>query len=105
VISDLFFLGIDASRKGNQARFINHSCEPNCATQKWMVLNQTRIGIFAQTDIAAGTELTFDYQFERLGSGKQKCLCGTKSCRGYLGMHTPFVRYSWKVETSSPYPF
>lgn len=32
-----------------------------------------------------GTELTFDYQFERLGASKQKCLCGSGNCRGYLG--------------------
>ena len=48
---DLF---IDAGPKGNMARFMNHSCEPNCVTQKWVVGNHTRIGLFALHDIPAG---------------------------------------------------
>lgn len=83
-------LGIDASRKGNLARYINHSCDPNCATRKWVVNGETRIGIFAIEDIKAGTELTFDYQFERIGGAKQKCLCGSEKCRGYLGTFSIF---------------
>jgi len=35
--------------------------------------------------IPKGSELTFDYQFERIGVAKQKCLCGSANCRGYLG--------------------
>jgi RNase H-fold protein (predicted Holliday junction resolvase) len=77
--------GIDATLRGNIARFINHSCDPNCETQKWWVKGETCIGIFAKKDIPKGTELTFDYQFERLGVAKQKCLCGSVNCRGYLG--------------------
>ena len=53
---------IDAGPKGNIARFMNHSCKPNCETEKWTVNGDTRVGIFAQADIPAGTELTFDYQ-------------------------------------------
>ena len=48
-------------------RFINHSCEPNCETQKWLVQGELAIGLFAQKDILAGEELTFDYNFERYG--------------------------------------
>jgi len=76
---------IDPTVKGNIARFINHSCEPNCETQKWRVNGETRIGIFAVQNIAPNTELTFDYQWERVGGLKQKCYCGAPSCRGYLG--------------------
>lgn len=36
-----------------------------------------------------GTELTFDYQFERVGGDKQKCYCGAATCRGYLGAKKP----------------
>lgn len=42
---------IDAGPYGNDARFINHSCEPNSATKKWNVDGQTRIGFFAERDI------------------------------------------------------
>ena len=38
---------IDARYKGNVARFINHSCAPNCELQRWSVNGFTRIGIFA----------------------------------------------------------
>ena len=62
---------IDASRRGNFARFCNHSCDPNCVPVKWNVLGETRVGLFAKTFIRSGTELTFDYQFERIGAKKQ----------------------------------
>lgn len=42
---------IDADTHGNEARFINHSCDPNCVPYKWSVKGQTRIGIFAKVDI------------------------------------------------------
>ena len=53
---------IDAGPKGNLARFMNHSCDPNCITQKWTVNGDTRVGLFALKDIPPGTELTFNYQ-------------------------------------------
>lgn len=45
-------LYIDSGIRGNEARFINHSCEPNSISQKWTVNGRTRIGIFAVADIA-----------------------------------------------------
>ena len=77
---------IDATKMGNYSRFINHSCEPNAETQKWTVCGQIRVGFFAVLDIAKHQEITFDYQYERFTSSKmQKCFCGSKNCRGYLG--------------------
>ena len=76
---------IDPSRAGNFGRFLNHSCEPNCETQKWDVLGEPRMGFFAKRDIAKGEDLTFDYQFERAGKTAQRCLCGAPSCRGWIG--------------------
>uniref|UniRef100_A0A915J9Y7 Histone-lysine N-methyltransferase n=1 Tax=Romanomermis culicivorax TaxID=13658 RepID=A0A915J9Y7_ROMCU len=58
---------IDATRKGNISRFINHSCEPNCETQKWTVGKNLRIGFFATKDVKFMDELTFDYKFQRYG--------------------------------------
>jgi hypothetical protein len=76
---------IDASKKGNISRFINHSCDPNCITQKWQVNGESRVGIFALRNIKVGEELTFDYQFERFSHKKQRCLCGAANCSKYLG--------------------
>ena len=76
---------IDAVRRGGLGRFINHSCEPNCETQKWVVMGELAIGLFAIEDVSAGSELTFDYNFERYGDKPMKCLCGSKSCRGVIG--------------------
>ena len=53
--------------QGALGRFINHSCEPNCETQKGLVHGELAIGLFTTTDIPADTELTFDYNFERYG--------------------------------------
>uniref|UniRef100_A0A8C6MDU2 [histone H3]-lysine(36) N-trimethyltransferase n=1 Tax=Nothobranchius furzeri TaxID=105023 RepID=A0A8C6MDU2_NOTFU len=76
---------IDATLKGNCSRFMNHSCEPNCETQKWTVNGQLRVGFFTTKTVTAGNELTFDYQFQRYGKEAQKCFCGAPSCRGFLG--------------------
>uniref|UniRef100_A0A673WLG1 Histone-lysine N-methyltransferase, H3 lysine-36 specific n=1 Tax=Salmo trutta TaxID=8032 RepID=A0A673WLG1_SALTR len=77
---------IDAGPKGNQARFMNHSCQPNCETQKWTVNGDTRVGLFALIDIPAGTELTFNYNLECLANGKTVCKCGAPNCSGFLGV-------------------
>lgn len=93
-------LVIDASQKSNHARFINHSCNPNCESQKWRVRGEARIGIFARYDIPKGTELTFDYHLDSLGNDKKKCLCGSRNCSGYLGIKSK----SEPVRTSGPKP-
>ncbi|XP_060712649.1 histone-lysine N-methyltransferase NSD3 isoform X3 [Hemiscyllium ocellatum] len=77
---------IDAGPKGNYSRFMNHSCNPNCETQKWTVNGDTRVGLFALCDIRAGSELTFNYNLDCLGNGKTVCKCGAPNCSGYLGV-------------------
>ncbi|VFR00252.1 unnamed protein product [Cuscuta campestris] len=77
---------IDACGKGNLGRFINHSCDPNCRTEKWIVNGEVCIGLFAVRDIKKGEELTFDYNYVRVvGAAAKKCVCGTPQCRGYIG--------------------
>lgn len=76
---------VDACRRGNQARFINHSCEPNCETQKWMVKGELKIGFFATRAIPRGAEVQFDYNFDRFGDRPTKCHCGAPPCRGFIG--------------------
>uniref|UniRef100_A0A8C9RY16 Histone-lysine N-methyltransferase NSD3 n=1 Tax=Scleropages formosus TaxID=113540 RepID=A0A8C9RY16_SCLFO len=77
---------IDAGPKGNFSRFMNHSCSPNCETQKWTVNGDVRIGLFALCDIEAGTELTFNYNLDCLGNGRTSCHCGAENCSGFLGV-------------------
>ena len=79
---------IDPTKNGNMARFINHSCDPNCETRKWHVKGELCIGIFAKKDIKEDEELTFNYDFDLNKTRYQKCLCGAKNCRGYLGIST-----------------
>ena len=62
-----FSSGSVRSLQGGLGRFINHSCSPNCETQKWIVRGELAIGLFALKAVPAGTELTFDYNFERYG--------------------------------------
>uniref|UniRef100_A0A3B3R460 Histone-lysine N-methyltransferase NSD3 n=1 Tax=Paramormyrops kingsleyae TaxID=1676925 RepID=A0A3B3R460_9TELE len=77
---------IDAGPKGNFSRFMNHSCSPNCETQKWTVNGDVRIGLFALCDIKAETELTFNYNLDCLGNGRTSCHCGAENCSGFLGV-------------------
>ncbi|KAI3464563.1 hypothetical protein Pfo_021226 [Paulownia fortunei] len=77
---------IDACAKGNLGRFINHSCDPNCRTEKWMVNGEVCVGLFSLRDIKKGEEVTFDYNYVRVfGAAAKKCVCGSPNCRGYIG--------------------
>ncbi|KAJ8773413.1 hypothetical protein K2173_028590 [Erythroxylum novogranatense] len=77
---------IDACGKGNLGRFINHSCDPNCRTEKWVVNGEICIGLFALRDMKKGEEVTFDYNYVRVfGAAAKKCYCGSPQCRGYIG--------------------
>ncbi|MCJ1248627.1 hypothetical protein MMC30_005845 [Trapelia coarctata] len=77
---------IDATR-GSIARFINHSCEPNCRMVKWTVAGKPRMALFAgEKGVMTGDELTYDYNFDPFSSKNiQECRCGAPSCRGVLG--------------------
>ena len=78
---------IDARPAANLARFANHACDPNMVMKKWNVLGQTRAGLFACKDIAAGEELTWNYQLDSFeGHAKMPCLCGAANCSGWIGM-------------------
>jgi SET domain-containing protein len=77
---------IDAAAGGNEARFINHSCNPNCEA----VDVEGRIFVDARRDIRPGEELTYDYRLERDGHWQPEyaeryvCRCGASNCRGVL---------------------
>ncbi len=61
------------------AAFINHSCDPNCETDEF----DGHIWIIAARNIAAGEELTYDYNLYD-GEGEAPCFCGAANCRGTL---------------------
>jgi hypothetical protein len=77
---------IDATR-GSIARFVNHSCEPNCRMVKWIVAGKPRMALFAgDKPIMTGDELTYDYNFDPFSAKNvQVCRCGSERCRGVLG--------------------
>jgi len=77
---------IDAGVGGNEARFINHGCAPNCES----VIEKGRVYIEAICDIDPGTELTYDYRIQREGDDPDNvdeifaCRCGSPDCRGTM---------------------
>uniref|UniRef100_A0A8D2KWD9 Histone-lysine N-methyltransferase n=1 Tax=Varanus komodoensis TaxID=61221 RepID=A0A8D2KWD9_VARKO len=76
---------VDATMHGNAARFINHSCEPNCYSRVINIDGQKHIVIFAMRKIYRGEELTYDYKFPiEDASNKLPCNCGAKKCRRFL---------------------
>lgn len=77
---------IDAGVEGNEARFVNHGCEPNCES----VIEKSRVFIDAIRSIAPGEELTYDYQIQRERDDPPDidavfaCHCGAHDCRGTM---------------------
>ena len=77
---------IDATHCGSDARWINHSCDPNCEALD----EDGRIWIFAKKNIQPGQELAYDYQYdvdEPLTpelKAQYPCYCGAKKCRGTI---------------------
>lgn len=74
---------VDATMCGNAARFINHSCDPNCYSKIVVVDAVKKIVIFAARRILCGEELTYDYKFAK-EDDKIPCTCGAENCRKYL---------------------
>jgi uncharacterized protein len=79
---------IDAAVGGNDTRYINHSCDPNCDA----VIERGRVFIDARKPIAEGEELFYDYSYEREKDAgpdvesQYPCWCGTAKCRGTILM-------------------
>ncbi len=77
---------VDAAVDGNEARFINHSCDPNCEA----VIDSGHIYIEAKRTIQPGEELVYDYQYERAADADESdekrypCYCGAPNCRGTI---------------------
>jgi SET domain-containing protein len=77
---------IDAAVGGNEARFINHSCDPNCDA----VIDDGRIWIETIRDVEPGEELAYDYAYvleeRHTAAAKRRypCACGAANCRGTI---------------------
>jgi SET domain-containing protein len=77
---------IDAGVGGNEARFINHGCDPNCAS----TTVKRRVFIEAIRTIQPGEELAYDYQIQRDADDEPDvdevyaCRCGAANCRGSM---------------------
>ena len=77
---------IDATVDGNDSRYINHSCDPNCESE----VVRGRVYIRALREIAEGEELHYDYAYQRDGTESEveerqyRCRCGTRRCRGSI---------------------
>jgi uncharacterized protein len=77
-------LVIDATRYGNSARWINHSCSPNCEIEE----EGHRVFIDARRDIRSGEELTYDYNLQigekhtKKAQREHACFCRARRCRG-----------------------
>jgi SET domain-containing protein len=89
-ISDMD-LWIDPTSTGCPAKYMNHSCEPNCNLEQWAVDGLPRMCFFAIEDIKSGEELTFDYNWELKAVSKDmfeksatKCKCGKLTCHIYI---------------------
>jgi SET domain-containing protein len=77
---------IDATHEGGDARFINHSCDPNCETE----MDNKRVYIYATRTIEPGEELAYDYRLQMEGTDPLEwaehygCRCGAANCRGTM---------------------
>lgn len=71
---------LDGNVPWNAARFLNHSCAPNCEA----VHEDGRIWITALRDIARGEELTFNYGYDLEDYRQYPCRCGASNCVGYI---------------------
>ena len=68
---------IDGQTRKNKARYINHSCDPNCEAE----ITKRTIWIVARRDITAGEELSYNYGY---AAKQYVCTCGAKNCHGYI---------------------
>jgi uncharacterized protein len=71
---------LDGNVDGNPARFLNHSCEPNCEAQ----FIEGRIWIVAIREVRAGEELMFNYSYDLTDYREHPCRCGAKTCVGFI---------------------
>lgn len=88
---------IDGGVDGNHARFINHSCSPNCEAEP----ADGRVYITAVRDIQPGEELSFNYGYDLADYQDYPCRCGSPNCVGYIVAEAFFPALQRKQESLS----
>jgi hypothetical protein len=71
---------LDGNVEWNPARFLNHSCAPNCEA----VCEEGRVWIIALRDISPGEEITFNYGYDLTDYKEHPCRCGAPGCVGCI---------------------
>lgn len=89
---------IDGNVIWNPARFLNHSCSPNCEAQ----LDDDRIWVIASRDIRAGEELTFNYGFDLENYREYPCQCGSPECIGFIVAEEFFQHVRKQAQNLAP---
>ncbi len=85
---------LDGNFEGNTAKYINHSCEPNCYYQ----IRDERVFIHALRDIKKGEELTFNYEYDLDGFEEHPCRCGSPRCVGYIAAEEDWPKLRELIE-------
>ncbi len=79
---------LDGDFEWNPARYVNHSCAPNCEAE----CEEGRIWIAARRDIHAGEEITFNYGYDLEEFREHPCRCGAPQCLGFIVAEQFFAR-------------
>lgn len=91
---------LDGSPDWNTAKYINHSCEPNCCFK----IKEQRVFIYALHDIKKGEELTYNYGYDLDDFENHPCLCGSARCVGYIADEEDWPELKKKIEEKKLLP-
>ena len=83
---------LDGNVPWNPARFLNHSCDPNCEAEP----DGGRVWIVARRGIRAGEEITFNYGYDLQDYREHPCRCGAADCVGYIVATEFFEHVKWQ---------
>jgi uncharacterized protein len=86
---------LDGDVPENPARFINHSCDPNCEAEFF----GDQIWIMARRDIQPGEEVTFNYSYDLENYEEHPCRCGAANCVGYMVAEEYFPKFRNPAKT------
>ncbi len=92
---------LDGNVSLNPARFINHSCAPNCESQ----YTDGRIWIVALREIPTGEEITFNYGYDLDDLEDHPCCCGAPNCIGFIVAEEFFAQARRKLHSASWTPW